>query len=322
MRVNGMRCLRRLSGLIALVMWLWTVPGLASVTAQAPPLPHAFYGAVEAAGAPAPVGSQIEARAPEARTGVPGNPAFVLAAGSYGGAGLLDPKLLVQGEIPTDAEIEFYVNGVRAECAEPGGEWRATYPYRAGAVTQLNLRLGAPTTGGALPTATPTRTPTVTPSPFPTDPPAPTPELTPTPPADAPPTVIIAEADPTDALPTVEATGTAPVIESTDAAPATPAEAVAAIPVVAPPPTVSPTATWTSLPLERLPTAVPSPTPVLVAHRVATSHPILEPATPSPVPASAAPQPPPGQPFALWAGTIALALAIGLGLIVVRNLTH
>jgi len=80
-----------------------------------PVLPHAFYGSVFINGPAAPVGTTVEARGTGVRTGIEGNPIIVTEAGQYGGPGGLDPKLVVQGDIPSGATITFYVNGVEAE---------------------------------------------------------------------------------------------------------------------------------------------------------------------------------------------------------------
>jgi len=106
---------------------------------QPPPLPHAFYGAVEVNGEPAPVGTQVEARGTGVLTGVSGNPIMVTQAGRYGGSGGFDPKLVVQGQVADGTPIEFYVDGVRAQCAVPGGTWQESYPFSSGAVTELDL---------------------------------------------------------------------------------------------------------------------------------------------------------------------------------------
>jgi len=107
--------------------------------AQVPTIPHAFYGVVEVNGEPAPVGTQVEARGTGVLTGVDGNPITVTEVGEYGGPGGFDPKLVVQGTIEEGAPIEFYVNGVRAQCAEPGEAWQDSYPFGAGEVTELLL---------------------------------------------------------------------------------------------------------------------------------------------------------------------------------------
>jgi hypothetical protein len=120
-----------------------------------PDLPHAFYGAVTINGVAAPSGAMVEARGAGVLTGVLGNPIAISPAGQYGGPGAFDPKLIVQGSITDGTTITFYVNGVAAQCAEPNGAWLDSYPFKSGAVTQLNLRVEV-----ATPTATPTNTPT------------------------------------------------------------------------------------------------------------------------------------------------------------------
>ena len=126
--------------LMALSLWI-----VASVTApavaQPPPIPHSFYGAVEINGEPAPADTQVEARGAGVLTGVSGNPITVTQAGRYGGPGGFDPKLVVQGPVADGTPVEFYVDGVRAQCAVPGGPWQESYPFHSGAVTELNLTL-------------------------------------------------------------------------------------------------------------------------------------------------------------------------------------
>ena len=118
--------------------------GVLPVSAQGPVLPHAFLGTVEIAGKPAPVYTQVEGRAKDVLTGIPYNPLITEEAGKYGKPGGFDPKLLVQGpDIADGTPIEFYVNGVKAQCQEPGGDWKDSYPFKAGGVTILNLRVQA-----------------------------------------------------------------------------------------------------------------------------------------------------------------------------------
>ena len=67
--------------------------------------------------------------------------------------------MVVRGDLAEGDEIEFYVNGVRAECPDPAtGEWVDTYPFEIGGFTELNLR-----TEAAEPTPGPSPTPTPTP---------------------------------------------------------------------------------------------------------------------------------------------------------------
>jgi len=132
-----------LAALVAAALW-----GVLPAWAQDPTLPHAFWGMVEIAGQPAPVGTQVEGRGTNVRTGIPYNPLITTKAGEYGGPGLFDPKLLVQGEILEGTPIVFYVDGVKAYCAGPDGIWRSSYPFRAGDVTQVRLWAGGSPPGG------------------------------------------------------------------------------------------------------------------------------------------------------------------------------
>jgi hypothetical protein len=108
---------------------------------QPPPWPQEFYGTVDVYGQPAAVGAQIEARGAGVTIPAPNNPLTVTVAGRYGGPTFGDPKLAVQGLIEAGTSIEFYVDGVKAECAQPGGTWRSSYPFTSGDITELNLRV-------------------------------------------------------------------------------------------------------------------------------------------------------------------------------------
>ncbi|MEM3434177.1 MAG: Ig-like domain-containing protein [Candidatus Methanomethyliaceae archaeon] len=178
----------RMKMVLVLLVWalLALVPILASDAQEPPQLPHAFYGTVEINGLPAPVGTEIKATGAGVLVPAPGNPIQVTVAGRYGGPGGFDPKLIVQGNVTNGTPLSFWVNGVRAQCAVPGGPWQDTFPFQAGAVTELNLRVVGPTptpthtpTNTFTPTWTPTWTPTSTWTPTPTR--TPTPTMTPTP---------------------------------------------------------------------------------------------------------------------------------------------
>jgi hypothetical protein len=123
-----------------------------------PTPPQAFYGSVTVNGQPAPVGARIEARGlgvlADAESG---NPITVAQAGQYGVASAAGLKLGVQGNIEDTTPIEFYVDGVKAQCAVPGGPWQPSYPFQSGVVTELNLSVGA---AGQAATATATATST------------------------------------------------------------------------------------------------------------------------------------------------------------------
>jgi hypothetical protein len=116
---------------------------LAYAQGEPPPPPQAFYGAVEAYGRPAAPGTLIEARGVGVLTKVPGNPLTITVGGQYGGPTYAEAKLVVQGEVPESTPIEFYVNGMKAECALPGGDWQDSHPFSSGVTTHLNLRVGA-----------------------------------------------------------------------------------------------------------------------------------------------------------------------------------
>jgi len=165
-----------MSALLA-ALYVWIILFVAPSQAQVPGIPHSFYGGVEINGSPAPVGTQVEARGMGVLIGVQGNPITVTQAGKYGGPGGFDPKLVVQGTISDGTSIQFYVNGVRAQCAQPGGPWQDSFLFSSGAVTELNLRVLAPTN---TPTAARTPTHTLTPTNTPTRTLTPVRTLTPT----------------------------------------------------------------------------------------------------------------------------------------------
>jgi hypothetical protein len=123
----------------------------APVYAQVPVFPQAFYGTVEINGQPAPVGATIEARGTNVRIGIPGNPITTTEVGKYSGPSGNDIKLAVQGKLTDGSPIEFYVNGVKAECAVPGGPWQSSFPFQSRAVMELKLRVGQGATPAGYP---------------------------------------------------------------------------------------------------------------------------------------------------------------------------
>jgi hypothetical protein len=174
-----------------------------------PPLPQEFYGSVTIEGSPAPSGSVIEARRSGVLTNVPGNPLVTSVEGQYGGPNRGDARLIVQGDesLYGGAPIQFYVNGLRGQCAEPGKAWRDTCPFTEGVTTRLNLRY---TTKPDTPT--PTRTSTAT-------------------------------RKPATATSTATPTPTATVVTETPTATPTPTETATVTPTVTETPTITPTAT-------------------------------------------------------------------------------
>lgn len=111
------------------------------VTPNPPNLPHAFYGNVTIDGSPAPVQTTISVQVTGGIDGV--NYLVTTEEGSYGGPDDDAPKLIIQGIIENGAPVSFYVDGKRAEVSDTasGGTWQMTYPFIAGAVTDLSLRI-------------------------------------------------------------------------------------------------------------------------------------------------------------------------------------
>lgn len=133
--------IRQFARLLILVL-VASFAATAAYADEPPPPPQAYYGTVLVYGRPAPVGAQVEARGEGVVIGNESNPLVVTVAGHFGGPEWADGKLLVQGSIPEGAAIEFYVDGVKAECAVPGGTWVSSHPFTSGVVTELNLRVG------------------------------------------------------------------------------------------------------------------------------------------------------------------------------------
>ncbi len=105
-----------------------------------------FYGNVTIDGEPAPEYTMILASGPGVRSNISGNPVATRTNGSYGSADITAQKLLVQGCVEEGAPLAFSVDGIKAEVFEvnTSGPWQSTYPFRAGEVTNLNLRVTPP----------------------------------------------------------------------------------------------------------------------------------------------------------------------------------
>jgi hypothetical protein len=157
--------------LLAMLLALVVTPVYAS---DAPALPHAFYGAVEVNGSPAPVGTSVEARGEGVMTGIGNNPIVTDIEGEYGGGDdPLAPKLIVQGNIAEGVTVTFYVNGFSTGQA---AQWHS------GELTEVDLAVTIEE--GAVPeepSETTEPTPEPAPAPTPEPAPAPTPELAPEP---------------------------------------------------------------------------------------------------------------------------------------------
>jgi len=113
--------------LLAMLLALAATPVYA---AEAPSLPHAFYGTVQINGSPAPVGTSVKVMGEGVQTGVDNNPLVTTAEGEYGGSGGFDLKLAVWGDIVDGTTVTFYVNGFST------GQ---TAPWQSGKVTEVDL---------------------------------------------------------------------------------------------------------------------------------------------------------------------------------------
>jgi hypothetical protein len=128
---------------VILVSLLFTGPVIGAE--QSPSMPQAFYGLVMVGTQSAPSGIQVEARGNGVLIGIEGNPVSTGADGSYGGPGSFDPKLIVQGTIPGNSPIEFYVAGVKAQCEDikAGTGWTDSTSFKPAENTQINLKIDA-----------------------------------------------------------------------------------------------------------------------------------------------------------------------------------
>ncbi len=106
-------------------------------------LSHVFYGNVTIDGEPAPENTIISAVGPGFQSNITGNPVTTQKDGFYGSPDLTTQNLVVQGCIDDGAHIAFYADGVRAEVYDvnTSGPWQTTYPFKAGEVTNLNIRV-------------------------------------------------------------------------------------------------------------------------------------------------------------------------------------
>lgn len=323
------------------VILLVLVAAFGATTAHAqglPPVFQFFYGSVEINGQPAPVGTTVEARGagvvnlsdnPELKD----NPVIVKVAGEYGGGA--EPKLLVQGFIADGTPIEFYVNGVKAECATPDGQWQSSFPFEFERVTRLNLRVGAPVQSTETATATPTTgagsaataTPTIRPQvgitdPTPTPGPAATATRLLTGPTNTPvqagaPTAQVTAPAGATARPGSAATALPGSVVATPTGLAPQAAGPAASPTLEPAAMAVATAAPTEAQAAAVATPLPTRTPAAVA-QVVTSEPILKQGTPQ-APVDVAPtgaDAGSGRSVALWGGLGALLIAIAVGVLI------
>lgn len=150
---DSMRTVFPIAGILVLLIAFYPVYGAdapaipSDASIPQPLIPHSFYGSVMAAGSPVPAGVPVEAVAGGIRNGIPGNPIYS-KEGGYGSQDPFAPRLEVQGTMDPGTEILFYVGGIQAEVRPAGteGEWKASFPYSPGSVTNLDLRVSVPVT--------------------------------------------------------------------------------------------------------------------------------------------------------------------------------
>lgn len=151
--LDSMRPVFTIAGILALLIAFYPVYGADApamppdASIPQPLIPHSFYGSILAAGSPVPAGVPVEAVAGGIRKGIPGNPVYS-NEGGYGSQDPFVPRLEVQGTMDPGTEILFYVGGTQAEVRPAGteGEWKASFPYSPGSVTNLDLRVSVPVT--------------------------------------------------------------------------------------------------------------------------------------------------------------------------------
>jgi len=113
---------------------------------SSPQFSHSFYGNVTIDGVPAPEYTNILAVGPGVRSHVAGNPVTTGTDGCFGSADARAQNLVVQGYLEDGVPLAFYVDGVQAEVSDinTSGPWQSTYPFRAGEVTNLSIRVIPP----------------------------------------------------------------------------------------------------------------------------------------------------------------------------------
>ncbi len=113
----------------------------ATVAAQQPALPHQFYGTVKINGTPAPAGTVVIAKV----DGVEKGRIVVTTPGKYGGATIVEGKLVVSNVAVAGSQIVFYIDDYLADTPPDG--WPG---FDSGAITELNLTItiAVPVDGG------------------------------------------------------------------------------------------------------------------------------------------------------------------------------
>lgn len=145
-----------------------SVPG--ALAGDIPPMPGEFYGNVTINGMPAPAGILIEARI----NGLSAGSLTTTTAGSYGGKGTFDPRLMVSGQ-SNGQVVSFFIGGLEAN---------QTAVFQERSISRLDVTAFSNSTGeiilASTTAPTPKRTPVEPPIMYPSgySPPPPGPEPT------------------------------------------------------------------------------------------------------------------------------------------------
>ncbi len=114
-------------------LFLAVILSVMAFAQESPQLPHLFYGNAYAESTGLPSGSVIIAKVADAEKGR----IITAEAGKYGGPSASGTKLLVQGNIAENAQVEFFVSGVKAnEVAQ----------FKSGKIENKNLTWAFPPT--------------------------------------------------------------------------------------------------------------------------------------------------------------------------------
>lgn len=107
---------------------------------------HGFYGNVTINGEPAAESTIIRAECPGASSDITGNPVTIRMNGVYGLPDDPAQQLIVHGCIRDGVPITFFVDSVQAEVTDvtTGSPWQSSYPFTAGEVTNLDIRVSSP----------------------------------------------------------------------------------------------------------------------------------------------------------------------------------
>lgn len=126
---------RRLACLVFFLFLASLFFPLAASAQEAPVPPAAYYGRVYLNGEPAPAGTTVAAKIENQGRGE----LSVVEAGYYGGAGVLEPKLVVRGTAAEEGKLVSFLLRYQVAGKELVAEAKEKVPFTVGAVQSLNL---------------------------------------------------------------------------------------------------------------------------------------------------------------------------------------